>query len=158
MCISTCIYVNRIYVCMVVVVFLNMVNKKNIPNVKFPVFIIFKCTVLFRIYKNVYIHTIYRVLIHRTLKFGMIVLCIPLCLLCFAVIARRQRWGEAMTFLFMPVFAPLLSSPLLVKASASLGSPRPVLRPALGLPLSTRPFFSSLLYSPYVQLNTGHIL
>lgn len=33
-------------------------QKKNIPNVKFPVFIIFKCTVLFRIYENVYIHTI----------------------------------------------------------------------------------------------------
>lgn len=90
MCISTSIYVNRTYVCMLVVVFLNVVKKKNIPNVKFPVFIIFKCTVLFRICKNVYIHTIYRVLIHRILKFGMIVMYIPLCLLCFTVIAQRQ--------------------------------------------------------------------
>ena len=156
MCISTYIYVNRIYVCMVVVVFLNMVNKKNIPNVKFPVFIIFKCTVLFRIYKNVYIHTVYRVLIHRILKFGMIVLCIPLCLLCFAVIARRQRWGEAMTFLFMPLFAPLLSSPRQGLGFPWLSPPCPQTCPCSAS--LTRPFFSSLLYSPYVQLNTGHIL
>ena len=58
----------------------------------------------------------------------------------------------------MPSVQRYLYSYLLVKPLAALGSLPCVLRPALGLPFSTRPFFSSLLYIPYVQLNIWHSL
>ena len=61
-----------------------------------------------------------------------------------------------MTFLFMPLFAPLLSSPRQGLGFPWLSPPCPQTCPCSAS--LTRPFFSSLLYSPYVQLNTGHIL